>query len=121
VPDHLAVWQQVREQVAWHTVVAHPTTPVSAVRDGFVTFAHTTAGRGPHRLHRLLAAYDQVRHAATTGADLTPDRLAHWNATVRGIPAVAFRRTPAYATGTLRIARRHRAPVRRRPPTRQHP
>jgi hypothetical protein len=85
-PDHLAVWLRVRDRVAWREVVPHLPGPVSAVRDGFVD---GTA--------RLLAAYDEVRREAATGAALTPDRLARWNRITRGVPAAAFRRTPAYA------------------------
>ncbi|GAA3257083.1 hypothetical protein GCM10010532_107400 [Dactylosporangium siamense] len=93
----MAVWQQVRKQVAWRDVVPHSDTPVSAVCDGFVCFAHGAAGRGPQRQSRLLTAYDDVRREAATGADLTADLLARWNRIVRGVPVVAFRRAPAYA------------------------
>ncbi|MEU6076730.1 hypothetical protein [Micromonospora sp. NPDC047074] len=96
-PDHLVVWQRVREQVAWRDIVPHPDTPVSGLRDGFVGFAAGTAGRGPRRLSRLLSAYDDVRCEAAANADLTMDLLARWNRIVRGVPVAAFRRAPAYA------------------------
>jgi hypothetical protein len=98
-PDHLAVWQRVREAVAWRDVVPHPETPVAARRDGFVSFAHGTAGRGPQRLSRLLSAYDDVRREVAGGAELTAELTARWNRTLRGVPVAAFRRAPAYAKG----------------------
>jgi hypothetical protein len=95
--DHLAVWQRVREQVAWRDVVPHLEAPVSAVRDGFVCFANGTAGRDPQRLGRLLTAHDDVRREAATGTDLTTDLLARWNRIICGVPVASFRRAPAYA------------------------
>ncbi|MFC7247593.1 hypothetical protein ACFQO7_34455 [Catellatospora aurea] len=96
-PDHLAVWQRVRESVAWHDVVAHPTGPVSAVRDGFAAFVCGPAGGDPQRSDRLLSAYRQVRREAAADADLTWDLLARWNEVSRGVPVAAFRRAAAYA------------------------
>lgn len=96
-PDHLAVWQQVRDTVGWRNVVPHPKTPVPAIRDGFAAFASGSVGRGPHRLSRLLTAYDDVRLEAAAGAGLTVDLLARWNRVIRGIPVAEFRRAPAYA------------------------
>ncbi|GAA1393227.1 Fic family protein [Catellatospora coxensis] len=96
-PDHLAVWQRVREGVGWRDVVAHPAAPVSAARDGFAVFVHGSAGRDPQRASRLLAAYAEVRLEAAAGADLTVDLLARWNGTCRGVPAASFRRAAAYA------------------------
>lgn len=97
VPDHLAVWQRARHQVAWREIVPFLTTPVSAVRDGFTCYAHATAGRGTHRLSRLLLAYQDVRREAISGTHLTPDLTARWSRIIRGIPAATFRRTTAYA------------------------
>ncbi|MGC4790600.1 hypothetical protein ACLQ22_22570 [Micromonospora sp. DT178] len=96
-PDHLTVWQLVREQVPWRDVAPSPQAPVSALRDGFLCFAHATAGRGPQRLSRLLTAYADVRREVAAGADLTPALLARWNRVIRGVPVAVFRRTPAYA------------------------
>ncbi|MET7806563.1 hypothetical protein [Micromonospora chersina] len=96
-PDHLAVWQRVRDTVGWRDVVPHPETPAPAVRDGFVDFACRFAGRDPQRRNRLLTAYDDVRLEAAAGADLTPDLVARWNRIIRGVPVAAFRRAPAYA------------------------
>ncbi|MEU2615177.1 hypothetical protein ABZ570_26895 [Micromonospora sp. NPDC007271] len=96
-PDHLAVWQRLRDTVAWRDVVPHPKAPVSATRDGFVGFARGSAGRDPQRLSRLLTAYDDVRLEAVANADLTSGLLARWNRIIRGVPVAAFRRAPAYA------------------------
>ncbi|GIF74549.1 Fic family protein [Asanoa siamensis] len=94
--DHLSVWQAVREVVGWRDVVPHPPAPVlSALRDGFVAFAGTTPD--PRRVRRWLAAYEDVRHEAAAGADLTVDLLARWNRTIRGVPVADFRRAPAHA------------------------
>jgi hypothetical protein len=95
VPDQLTTWQQVREQVPWCDVVPHLHTPVRAVRDGFI--AHATTGQNQQRQSLLLTAYGDVRCAATTGADLTPNLTARWNGTLRGIPAAGFRQGPAFA------------------------
>jgi hypothetical protein len=95
VPDQLTAWQRVREQVPWRDVVPHLQTPVLAVRDGFT--AHAATGEDQRRQSLLLAAYDDVRRVAATGAGLTPDLTARWNAMLRGIPAVGFRRGPAFA------------------------
>lgn len=95
--DHLARWRQVREQVAWCDVVPAGAGPVRALRDGFADHARAGADRGAERLHRLLDAHDEVRHAAAAGAALTPGLLARWNAITRGVPVARFRRGPAYA------------------------
>ncbi|GIF47194.1 Fic/DOC family protein [Asanoa ferruginea] len=95
MPDQLTTWQRVREQVRWRDVVPHPRTPLRAVRDGFI--AHAAIGEDQPRRRLLLAAYDDVRSAAATGADLIPDLTARWNAMLRGIPAAGFRRGPAFA------------------------
>jgi hypothetical protein len=88
-------WQQIREQVPWRDVVPHLRTPVPAVRDGFT--AHAAIGEDRRRQSLLLAAYADARCAATTGAGLTPDLTARWNAMLRGVPAAGFRRSPAFA------------------------
>lgn len=95
MPDQLTTWQRVREQVPWRDVVPHLQTPVHAVRDGFA--AHAMIGEHQRRQSLLLAAYDDVRCTAATGAGLTPDLTARWNAMLRGIPAAGFRRGPAFA------------------------
>ncbi|WP_198170514.1 Fic family protein [Actinoplanes awajinensis] len=95
MPDQLTTWQQVREQVPWHDVVPHLPTPIPAVRDGFT--AHATIGEDRQRQTLLLTAYADVRSAAATGVALTPARTAQWNAALRGLPAVTFRRGPAFA------------------------
>ncbi|MEU7822424.1 Fic family protein [Catellatospora sp. NPDC049133] len=95
--DHLAVWQRVRETVAWRDVVAHPDAPVPAVRDGFTAFACAPAGGDPRRSNRLLSAYRDVRREAAADADLTLDLLARWNGISRGVPDAAFREAAAYA------------------------
>ncbi|MBL7254203.1 Fic family protein [Paractinoplanes lichenicola] len=84
-PDQLTAWQQIREQVPWRTVVPHLTSPIHAVRDGFAT--HPRLGSLP----------TEVRRTATTGAALTPAVTARWNALLRGLPEVTFRRGPAFA------------------------
>jgi hypothetical protein len=45
----------------------------------------------------LLTAYDDGCREAAAGAALTPDLTARWNRMIRGVPAAAFRRAPAYA------------------------
>ncbi|WP_064741768.1 Fic family protein [Hamadaea tsunoensis] len=90
-PDHLVGWLQARAQVAWRDVVPAGPGPVRARRDGFADHARV---RGDAR---LLAAQDAVRRAAGTATTLTPDLLAGWNAITLGVPAVEFRRGPAYA------------------------
>jgi hypothetical protein len=97
IPDHLLVWQRLRDTVGWRDVVPHLNAPVAAIRDGFVGFAHGTVGRDPQRLSRLLTVYNDVRLEAAAGADLTPDLLARWNRMIRGVPVAAFRRAPAHA------------------------
>jgi hypothetical protein len=96
-PDHLAVWQRVREQVAWRDIAPHVAGPLPALRDGFADHTRTAADRGPQRVQRLLNAHDDVRHAASAGTALTPDLLARWNRITLGVAAVEFRRGPAYA------------------------
>lgn len=93
--DQLTIWQRVREQVPWRDVVPHLRTPVLAVRDGFT--AHAAIGEDHRRQSLLLAAHDDVRCAAATGADLTADMTARWNAMLRDVPAAGFRRGPAFA------------------------
>ncbi|MEV8508238.1 hypothetical protein AB0368_25945 [Actinoplanes sp. NPDC051475] len=95
MPDQLTAWQRVREQVPWRDVVPHLQTPVLAVRDGFT--AHAAIGEDQRRQSLLVAAHDDVRRAAATGAGLTADLTARSNAMLRGIPAAAFRRGPAFA------------------------
>ncbi|MBB2943519.1 hypothetical protein FB565_003232 [Actinoplanes lutulentus] len=95
MPDHLTTWQQTREQVPWRDVIPHLQTPVRAVQDGFI--AHATAGEDQQRQSLLLTAYGDVRSAAATGADLTPNLTARWNGMLRGIPAAGFRQGLALA------------------------
>lgn len=95
MPDQLTIWQRVREQVRWRTVVPHLHTPVLAIRDGFA--GHAAIGEDRRRQSLLLAAYDDVRNAAATGADLTPHLTARWNGMLRGIPAAGFRQGAAFA------------------------
>jgi hypothetical protein len=97
-PDHLLLWRQVRDRVAWPADVPPLATPVVAVRDGFAQFARNSAGRDPGRAARLLAAHDDVRLRAA-GATLDPGLTARWNGILRGVPAVDFRRGPAFAKG----------------------
>ncbi|SCE90459.1 Fic/DOC family protein [Micromonospora chaiyaphumensis] len=87
----------MRDSVGWRHVVPHSKAPGPAIRDGFVDFAHGSAGHDPRRLSRLLSAYDDVRLEAAAGADLTSDLLARWNRLVRGVPVAAFRRAAAFA------------------------
>ncbi|WP_212842874.1 Fic family protein [Catellatospora sp. IY07-71] len=68
-----------------------------ALRDGFADHARASADRGAERLHRLLDAQDDVRHAAAAGTALTPELLARWNRITLGVPVARFRRGPAYA------------------------
>ncbi|MEU8238238.1 hypothetical protein AB0C07_08335 [Actinoplanes missouriensis] len=95
MPDQLRAWQEVRERVPWRDVVPHLDTPVPAIRDGFL--AHAAIGADRRRQELLLTAYRDVRGAAASGADLTPQLTGRWNATLRGIPAAGFRRGPAFA------------------------
>jgi hypothetical protein len=81
--------------VPWRDVVPDLPTPIRAVRDGFT--AHATIGEDQRRQSLLLAAYDDVRCAAATGASLTPNLTARWNGMLRGVPTAGFRRGPAFA------------------------
>lgn len=95
--DHLAVWQQVREQIAWPEIVPEMTGPVRAVRNGFSTYAHRTVDRGTQRMRRLLAAQAEVQRTVAGGVPLSPKLLADWNRVILGAPVAGFRRGPAYA------------------------
>jgi hypothetical protein len=96
-PDHLAGWRQVRERVAWRDLTPDGFRPVRALRDGFADHARVSVDRGAQRLHRLLSAQDDVRHAAAAGTALNPELLARWNRITLGEQASEFRRGPAYA------------------------
>jgi prophage maintenance system killer protein len=95
VHDQLTIWQRVREQVPWRDVVPHLPSPIRARRDGFA--AHAMIGDDRRRQRLLLAAHDDVRRAAATSTGLTPGLTARWNAMLRDLPAVGFRRGPAFA------------------------
>jgi hypothetical protein len=101
--DDLGTWLRIRDAVPW-AAAGSIAGPIEARRDGFDAFLRTLPRA---RAERLGVALDAARQAADRRDPLTFDLLASWQARVLGVPAVRFRRGPAFAK-----AGRERYPLR---------